>query len=151
MAFHKVRALAVVGVLAAPLFLAACGGSNDAGPTESPSSSSSSSSSSASASPSVSVDSEIKDAINPEEGQAVIPGSIESVEQSLSAECTAAVAPLRAAMEKYPSGLSMPQAEKEQLFNVDLAEARATCGDTTQEWTDFYALEFTGWFFAKVD
>lgn len=151
MAFRGVRALALASVLTAPLFLAACGGSDDTAPTEAPTSSSSSSSSSASASPSVSVDAQVKEELNVAEGEAIIPGSIESVEQELSAECAAAVAPLRAAMEKYPSGFSVPQAEKEKLVATDLTAARETCGESTQEWTDFYTLEFSGWLYNKVD
>jgi len=98
------------------------------------------------------LDEEVLEEQNAGPGEAVIPGSIESVEQELSPECEAGVAPLRAAMEKYPAQRSVPQAELEQLINIDVKAATEACGgETGQEWTDFYTLEYSGWLFAKVD
>lgn len=147
MTSRKVRVLVLSAVLAAPLALAACGGGNEAAPTQA-APSSSAASSSATPSPSVSVDEEVKEALNVDEGEAIIRGQVESVEQSLSPECTAAVAPLREAMKKYNSFFEVPEAEKPAIFNEALTEARATCGESTQEWANFYNLELTGWLYA---
>ena len=147
MTSRRARVLVLSAVLAAPLALAACGGGNEATPTQS-APSSSAAPSSVSPSPSVSVDAEVKEALNVKEGEAIIRGQVESVEQTLSPECTAAVAPLRDAMTKYNSFFEVPEAEKPAIFNEALAEARSTCGESTQEWSNFYNLEFSGWLYA---
>lgn len=150
---RRATMLVAVSLFAAPLLLSACSSSpEEAAPTAPASSAAPSASSSTSASPSVSVDASIAAQVNPEPNQAVVPGSIESVEQQLSPECAEAVVPLRAAMDKYSNGMEIPGAERDELFNVTLAEARETCGgDASQEWSDFYYKEFAGWFYNKQE
>jgi len=94
------------------------------------------------------IDEEIKAQLNVEAGSAIIPGSIESVVQELSEECTAAVAPLRELMKEYPSLRQVPpDGTYEKAF-----EAGKKCEEIdAQQWADFYTRELAGWVYAKTE
>lgn len=125
--------------------------SDDAAPSPTPTTTSSTSPST-SASPTPSIDPSLLAQANPSAGQAVAPGSIETVEQQLSEQCAQAVAPIREAMKQYANGMAAATQGEADLFNVTLQEAAAACGgDTSQEWNDFYFKEFLGWFHAKPE
>lgn len=136
---HKaLAALALVATLA----LAGCSSSgSDAGKD------SSSTSTEQTAAPKV--DEKIKAQLNPEPGQAIIPGSIKSTEQTgLSAACEAAVKPIRAVMAEYKSGLAVAP---DKLNAVAQQRAKAEEACDPQEYTDWYTKEFAGWLYAKAN
>lgn len=146
----RLKAALPVALLAGALLLAGCGSDSPsdtsaAGPTAS-----------ASAAPSepapvATIDAEVAEKLNAVDGQIIIPGSIESNTQELGAACTAAVKPLRDIMAKYESGFAVPVAEKGAMVN-ELNKARTTCEkDSAQDWADFYANEFAGWLYEKVN
>jgi hypothetical protein len=131
--------LTIVGAL----FLGACssGGSDDnTDPTDGVSVET--------AAPEVVVDQEIRDQLNVEEGSAIIPGSIESVTQDLSAECAEFVQPLRDLMAQYPS---MRQVPPDGTVKAAMDEGKKCEEVNAQEWTDFYTKELAGWMTAKTD
>lgn len=100
--------------------------------------------------PSVSVviDEEVKSQLDVEPGSAIIPGSIESTPQELSAECTAAVAPLRELMKNYPS---LRQVPTDGTYEKAFAEGKKCEEIDAQQWADFYTLELAGWMYAETD
>jgi hypothetical protein len=98
--------------------------------------------------PAVTVDPEIQSQLNVEPGSAIIPGSIESVEQTLSAECETAVAPIRDLMVKYPSVRQVPP---DGTWEKAFAEGKKCEEIDAQQWTDFYTKELAGWLYAKTD
>lgn len=98
------------------------------------------------ASPAVTIDETIKGQLTVEEGQAILPDSIESVTQdNLSAECENAVTPIRTIMAKG-GALSLGVEDNDKATQL-LQAAKEVCG--AQEYTDFYTKEFAGWFNAK--
>jgi hypothetical protein len=98
------------------------------------------------ATPAVTIDETIKDQLTVDEGQAILPDSIESVTQeNLSAECEAAVTPIRAIMAKG-GALSLGVEDNDKATTL-LQAAKEVCG--AQEYADFYTKEFAGWFNAK--
>lgn len=103
-----------------------------------------------SAAPSVSVviDEEVKAQLDVESGSAIIPGSIESVAQELSEECTAAVAPLRELMKQYPS---LRQVPPDGTYEKAFEEGKKCEAIDAQQWADFYTLELAGWIYAATD
>lgn len=131
-----------VALSAAALLVSACSsGGSGASP--------SGGSATASPTPVVSVDPTVREELDPGEGQVIVPGSIDSVEQNLTGECATAVAPLRAFMDTYPNVFSMSPADTEK-FNKALPVAKEACGgDTGQQWVDFYTLELAGWMYAE--
>lgn len=135
----KNRTIAVAGVVTLALALGACSSSSkDAAPTDSVTEESV---------PEVVIDETIQNQLNVEPGSAVIPGSIDSVEQDLSEECAAAVAPMRELMKKYPSLRQVPPGEYDGPF----AEAKKCEEIDAQQWADFYTKELAGWIYAKTD
>lgn len=103
-----------------------------------------------SAAPSVTVviDEEVKAQLDVESGSAIIPGSIESVAQDLSEECTAAVAPLRELMKEYPS---LRQVPPDGTYEKAFEEGKKCEAIDAQQWADFYTLELAGWIYAATD
>jgi hypothetical protein len=98
--------------------------------------------------PQVSVDASLTAQLNASDG--IIPGSIATTEQELGPECTTAVTPVREFMSKFDSGFSVPPSDKPALVEA-LNAARQTCEAVDpQQWADFYASEFAGWFYQKV-
>jgi len=94
------------------------------------------------------IDEEIKAQLNVEAGSAIIPGSIESVAQELGEECTAAVAPLRDLMQKYPSLRQVPT----DGTYAEAFDAGKKCEEIdAQQWADFYTKELAGWLYAKTE
>lgn len=136
----KNRTIVVAGALALALVLGACSSSNKdaAAPTDSISEGSV---------PEVVIDEGIKNQLNVEPGSAIIPGSIESVEQTLNEECTTTVAPLRELMKKYPSLRQVPPGD----YDAPFAEAKKCEEIDAQQWADFYTKELAGWIYAKTD
>ena len=94
------------------------------------------------------IDEEIKAQLNVEAGSAIIPGSIESVAQDLNEECTAAVAPLRDLMEKYPS---LRQVPTDGTYAKAFEEGKKCEAVDAQQWADFYTKELAGWLYAKTE
>jgi hypothetical protein len=98
------------------------------------------------AAPAVTVDETLKDQLTVGEGEAILPGTIESNRQdNLSAECETAVAPIREIMAKG-NALSLGVADNDKASKL-LSEAEALCG--AQEYTDFFTKEYMGWFTSK--
>jgi hypothetical protein len=140
---RKTRGIAIGAVVATALLLSACsgskGGDQDAKPdTSTPTEETV---------PEVVIDQDIKDKLTVDPGSAIIPGSIESVEQELNAECTDHVADIRALMKKYPSLRQVPPGGADAA----LAEARKCETVDAQQWADFYTKELAGWIYAKTD
>lgn len=137
----KTQRMVTAAVLTMALALGACSSSKDAttdgDTTETP----------AESTPQVSIDPSVGDKLDIESGSAVIPGSIESVEQDLSSACAEAVAPLRELMKKYPSLRQVPPGDYDEPF----AQAKKCEEIDAQEWADFYTLELAGWLYAKTD
>lgn len=146
----RVRSLAIgaAAALAVPLLLAGCSSSTDgSAPADTPSAANTPSNG---PSARASVDPSVKAQLNVKPGEAIIPGSIKSTKQDLGDKCTTAVAPLRDIMAKYKSGFLVPQNEKQTMVD-NLNKARTACeADNVQDWADFYANEFAGWFYAKT-
>jgi len=98
------------------------------------------------ATPAVTIDETLRDQLTVEEGEAILPGTIDSVTQeNLSAECETAVAPIREIMAKG-GALSLGVADNDKASKL-LQEAKGICG--AQEYTDFFTKEYMGWFNAK--
>ena len=72
------------------------------------------------------------------------PGSIEIVPQTLSEECTEAVADLRTLMEEYPSVLDVPY---DGTYDQAFAKGQAGCPE--EEFRRFHDLELLGWIYAR--
>ena len=98
--------------------------------------------------PAVVIDQEIRDQLNVEPGSAIIPGSIESVTQELSPECTEFVQPLRDLMAEYPSVRQVPT---DGTFKAAMDEGKKCEEINAQEWADFYTKELAGWIYAKTE
>jgi len=152
MRVHAVLA-AAIGVL----LLAGCSSAADSTSADASASASAelASSASATASPEptfeATVPPEVAEQLDASDGQIIIPGEIDSSKQDLAAECTAAVAPVRAIMAKSKSGFDVQGADKSALL-TELNKARATCETASpQEWANFYNLEFAGWLYEKVE
>lgn len=138
----KTRGLLIGAVVVAALALSACSGSKqdgDAAPTDS--------TPTEETIPEVVIDDEIKNKLDVEPGSAIIPGSIDSVTQELSEECTTHVAGIRDLMKKYPSLRQVPPGGADAA----LAEARKCETVDAQEWADFYTKELAGWIYAKTE
>jgi hypothetical protein len=140
----KTRSIIGGVLVAAALVLSACSGSKEDGdketttPTEQ---------TTEETTPEVVIDQEIKDKLNVEPGSAIIPGSIESVEQDLGEECTAHVSQIRDLMKKYPSLRQVPPGGADAAIE----EARKCEAVNAQEWADFYTKELAGWIYAKTE
>jgi hypothetical protein len=141
------RRSVMAGMAVVALTLSACSrSSNEAEPTPDPTTVAD-----GSAPPvTVVIDPEIREKLNVDSGEAVIPGSIESVTvETLDAECTVAVGGLRALMEQYPS---LRQVPPDGTYDAAFAEAKGVCeGNDPQQWADFYTKELAGWIYAAVD
>lgn len=140
----KTRGILTGTLVAAALVLSACSGSDkktDEGTTDKTEQTTDETT------PEVVIDQEIKDKLNVEPGSAIIPGSIESVEQELSAECTEHVTQIRALMKEYPSLRQVPPGGADAA----LEEARKCETVDPQEWADFYTKELAGWIYAKTE
>ena len=98
--------------------------------------------------PKVVVDPQVKAQLNPEEGQAIVPGSIASeTVTGLSSDCEAAVAPIREYTKKYDSGLAV---DPETLNKVAELKNKAEGICEAQEYADWYTKEFAGWLYAET-
>lgn len=129
---NALKVLVVAGLIAS---LSACGSSNEETDTTK-----------AGASPSVSIDAELQDQLTVDEGQAIVPGSIESVTvENLSSECEAAVTPIREIMKKG-GALSLGVEDNNKASEL-LQASKTACSE--QEFADFYTKEYAGWFNAK--
>ena len=96
----------------------------------------------------VTIDPALQEKLNPEPGQAIIPGSIESVTQeNLSGACEAAVDPIRKVMVEFKSGLLVAPDKLNDVSQLR-AKAEEACG--AQEYTDWYTKEFAGWLNGKT-
>jgi len=134
------KAAAATFAVFAVLALSACGGNSD---TET-----ASKDNTTTEAPKVVIDEQVKTQLNPEEGQAIVPGSISSEKvEGLSADCETAVEPIRAYTTKFESGLAV---DPETLNKV--AELRAVAEEkcAPQEYADWYTKEFAGWLYAET-
>jgi hypothetical protein len=136
---QKRKVAAAILALTATLTLSACGGSSD---------NKAGSDTTGTEAPKVVVDPKVKAQLNPEEGQAIVPGSIESeTVTGLSSECEAAVAPIREYTSKFESGLAV---DPETLNKVAELKVKAEGICEAQEYTDWYTKEFAGWLYAET-
>lgn len=140
----KARGIFAGTLVAVALVLSACSGSDKAGDKDNTDQTAATTEEST---PEVIIDQEIKDKLNVEPGSAIIPGSIESVEQELGEECTTLVADIRALMKQYQSLRQVPPGGADDA----LAEARKCEAVSAQEWADFYTKELAGWIYAKAE
>lgn len=90
---------------------------------------------------------ELLDVVNGGEESAPVPGAVGSVRQEdLSAECTNAVAPVRAVMARYSSGLLVTSSVDNAALSDGVNAARIACeAADPQQWADFYTNEYFGW------
>jgi hypothetical protein len=87
-----------------------------------------------------------RDLANVDPGEAIQPGSIESVQvEGLGSDCETAIKPARDLQSKYKSGLLVPA--EDQTINTVLSDARSKCSE--QEFAEWYYDEFVGWQNAK--
>lgn len=143
----KNRKLVAGLVIAGGLLLGACSSSTDEGGAA-PDTTASAVTETTAEGPTVSIDPDVKAQLDVEPGSAIIPGSIESVAQDLNEECTAAVAPLRDLMKKYPS---LRQVPTDGTWETAFKEGKKCEAIDAQQWADFYTLELAGWMTAKTD
>ena len=151
MRFHAAFAAAALGAL----LLAGCSSAADSTSATASATAAPASAVAATGSPEptfeATVPPEVAEQLDASDGQIIIPGEIDSSKQDLAAECTAAVAPVRAIMAKNKSGFDVQGADKSALL-TELNKARATCETASpQEWANFYNLEFAGWLYEKVE
>jgi hypothetical protein len=145
---YKRIALLAAGVAAASMVLAGCGGGDDAAaPASSAPASAAASAGSGTPAPQATIDPSLAAQINVEDGSAPIPGAVDSVKQDkLSTACADAVAPVRAVMAKYKSGLLVTSDADNKALTDGVNKARTVCEkDNPQQWADFYAKEYFGW------
>ena len=90
---------------------------------------------------------ELLDVVNGGESTAPVPGAVGSVRQEgLSTECFEAVAPVRAVMARYSSGLLVTSPVDNAALSNGVNAARIACeADDPQQWADFYTQEYFGW------
>jgi len=90
---------------------------------------------------------ELLNNVNGGQSAAPVPGAVGSVRQEdLSPECAAAVAPVRAVMARYPSGLLVTSVPDNAALSDGVNAARTACElKDPQQWADFYANEYFGW------
>ena len=81
-------------------------------------------------------------------GTAVVPGSIKSNTQSLSAACTTAIQPVRDLMKKYKSALLINKQADAKILGATNQAAQKACSPT--DYVKWYADEFNGWLNGKT-
>lgn len=143
----KNRKLVAGLMIAGGLLLGACSSNSDADDAA-PDTTAAAVTETTEAGPVVSIDPDVKAQLDVEPGSAIIPGSIESVVQELNEECTAAVAPIRELMKKYPS---LRQVPTDGTWDKAYKEGKKCETVDAQQWADFYTLELAGWMTAKTD